>query len=47
MWGEELYERRSPQLYRRKRNSGLYSFRTLNLCDTGVALLRVYNEPIQ
>ena len=28
-----------------KKNSGLYSFLTLDLCNTGVALLPVYNEP--
>ena len=48
--GEELYESRSSQLYRRnfevakrkpEKNSGLYGIRTLHLCDTGAALLPI------
>ena len=55
MRGEELYEHRHQSyidatfaVAKRKpeKNSGLYSFQTLDLCNTGVALLQVYiNEP--
>ena len=51
LWGEELHESRSSQLYidatfaiakrKTEKNSGLYRIRTLDLCDTGAVLLQI------